>query len=187
MQTREEVRQQVQEQVREAVRAARDAAREAARERGDAAVEAREAAIQAREAALAALEGEVGAIQQGTTLQPTFPPGLNGEMIREISQDAMYGFFATVAVIIIGLPLARAFARWIDRRGHTPSIPADVGARLERIEQAVESIAIEVERVSESQRFASKLLAESHGVPAGTPAWQSPRREPLPIPVAGKE
>lgn len=32
--------------------------------------------------------------------------------------------------------------------------------RLQRIEQAVDTIAIEMERVSEGQRFTSKLLAE---------------------------
>jgi hypothetical protein len=32
--------------------------------------------------------------------------------------------------------------------------------RLERVEQAVESIAIEIERVSEGQRFVTKLLSE---------------------------
>ena len=37
---------------------------------------------------------------------------------------------------------------------------SQVEARLERIEQAVDTIAIEVERVSEGQRFTSKLLAE---------------------------
>jgi coenzyme F420-reducing hydrogenase delta subunit len=33
-------------------------------------------------------------------------------------------------------------------------------ARIERIEQAVESIAIEMERVSEGQRFVTKLLSD---------------------------
>ena len=33
-------------------------------------------------------------------------------------------------------------------------------ARFERMEQAVESIAIEMERVSEGQRFVTKLLAD---------------------------
>ncbi len=33
-------------------------------------------------------------------------------------------------------------------------------ARFERLEQAVESIAIEMERVSEGQRFVTKLLSE---------------------------
>jgi hypothetical protein len=35
-----------------------------------------------------------------------------------------------------------------------------VEERLARIENAVEAIAVEVERVSESQRFTTKLLAE---------------------------
>ena len=38
-----------------------------------------------------------------------------------------------------------------------PAIEQD---RLERIEQAVDAIALEVERISESQRFVTKLLAE---------------------------
>ena len=36
----------------------------------------------------------------------------------------------------------------------------ELEARLERIEQAVETIAIEMERVGEGQRFVTKLLAE---------------------------
>ena len=43
-----------------------------------------------------------------------------------------------------------------------PSYPsgAAVEDRLQRIEQAVDTIAIEVERMSESQRFVTKVLAE---------------------------
>jgi hypothetical protein len=37
-------------------------------------------------------------------------------------------------------------------------LPSD--ERLERVEQAVEAIAIEIERVSEGQRFVTKLLNE---------------------------
>jgi hypothetical protein len=65
------------------------------------------------------------------------------------------------AVIAIGVPLARAFARRMER-GPTfaPAVPPDVQARLERMEQALDSIAVEVERISEGQRFTTKLLAE---------------------------
>lgn len=42
----------------------------------------------------------------------------------------------------------------------------EISARLERIENAVDAIAIEVERVSEGQRFTSKLLAERAQVAA---------------------
>jgi len=70
------------------------------------------------------------------------------------------GFFAMVTTIVVGLPFARAMARRLDRQATVPQIPADVTARLERMEQAIDSIAVEVERISEGQRFTTKLLAD---------------------------
>jgi len=69
------------------------------------------------------------------------------------------GFFAMVATIAVGVPLARAFARRMERESKTKLAP-EVTSRLERIEQAVDAIAIEVERISEGQRFTTKLLTE---------------------------
>jgi hypothetical protein len=46
------------------------------------------------------------------------------------------------------------------------AIPPETAGRLERIEQAVEAIAIEVERVSEGQRFVTKLMSDVKPVPA---------------------
>lgn len=57
-------------------------------------------------------------------------------------------------------PLARAFARRIEGRSAPAAVPADVTDRLDRIERAVESVALEVERISEGQRFVTKLMAE---------------------------
>ena len=68
--------------------------------------------------------------------------------------------FVCVAVASIGIPIARAFARRLEREPSTREIPPDVTARLERMEQALDSIAIEVERISEGQRFTTRLLAE---------------------------
>jgi len=69
---------------------------------------------------------------------------------------------SSVTVMVIGLPLARAFARRLtapldDPR---PQLPADLGARLERIEQIAEATQLEVERLAEGQRFTTKLLSE---------------------------
>ena len=47
--------------------------------------------------------------------------------------------------------------------------------RLERLQQSVEAIAVEVERISEAQRFAAKLQAEQR--PAGAVA--APPASPL--------
>jgi hypothetical protein len=43
---------------------------------------------------------------------------------------------------------------------------ADISERLSRLDGAIETIAVEVERVSEAQRFTAKVLAERHGPPA---------------------
>lgn len=67
-------------------------------------------------------------------------------------------FFIAAAMIIT--PFARAYAKRIEQGGKVQTIPADVTARLERMEQAIDSIAIEVERISEGQRFTTKLLSE---------------------------
>ena len=70
-------------------------------------------------------------------------------------------FFVTVAATSIGVPIARAFARRLDREATQPKLPREVSDRLERMEHAIESIAVEVERISEGQRFTTKLLSES--------------------------
>jgi hypothetical protein len=67
--------------------------------------------------------------------------------------------FIMIGVTSIGVPLARAFARRMDRDA-SPKLSPEVLARLERMEQAIDSIAVEVERISEGQRFTTKLLAE---------------------------
>ena len=70
-------------------------------------------------------------------------------------------FFITIAAIALGIPVIRALSRrFLEPRPVAPALPADVLARLERIEQAVDSIAIEVERVSEGQRYTTRLLSE---------------------------
>lgn len=78
--------------------------------------------------------------------------------------------FGSIPVIVIGLPIARAYARRLERRDAAPAIPSDVTARLERMEQAIDSIAIEVERISEGQRFTTKLLSDRTSTPEALPA-----------------
>jgi hypothetical protein len=75
--------------------------------------------------------------------------------------------FSTMPIIAIGFPIARAYAKKIERGGDTARVPSDVSARLERMEQAIDSIAVEVERISEGQRFTTKLLAERSSAPVG--------------------
>ena len=73
-------------------------------------------------------------------------------------------FFSMIPVVAIGMPIARAYARRLESQPRA-AIPSDVSARLERMEQAIDSIAVEVERISEGQRFTTRLLAERTGLP----------------------
>jgi hypothetical protein len=68
--------------------------------------------------------------------------------------------FSSLPIIAIGLPIAKAFARRMENAPNQAAVPREVTERLERMEQAIDSIAIEVERISEGQRFTTKLLAE---------------------------
>ena len=107
---------------------------------------------------IAGADGAPGPFAQtgtpGFIFRPAVPPG---------AVTISIAFFVMLAFIVVGLPLARAWARRMDRNsaGARPlPFPSDVTDRLERIEHAVESVAIEVERISEGQRFTTKLLTD---------------------------
>jgi tetrahydromethanopterin S-methyltransferase subunit G len=71
-------------------------------------------------------------------------------------------------IFVLG-PLAVGFARTLFKRSTRPALPPAVfneaAQRLERVEAAVETIALEIERISEGQRFVTKLLSESQPAP----------------------
>lgn len=73
------------------------------------------------------------------------------------------GAFATAIICCIGIPLARAYSRKMDAVSKSQHIPTEVTSRLERMEQAIDSVALEIERISEGQRFTTKLLSEGRG------------------------
>jgi len=68
-----------------------------------------------------------------------------------------YAFLLMLAVIAVGKPLARAFGTIIERRALKQPMAPEIGARLDRIEQGVEAVSIEIERISESQRYLLKV------------------------------
>ena len=84
-------------------------------------------------------------------------------------------FVASIPVIAIGYPLARAYAARLERKPVGQAVPLEVTARLERIEQSIDSIAIEVERISEGQRFTTKLLTERASGQPALPSGSDPR------------
>jgi hypothetical protein len=83
-----------------------------------------------------------------------------------------------VSIIFILGPLAIGFSRTLFKRASQPSLPpaalTETAQRLERLEGAVDSIAIEIERISEGQRFVTKLLSEGQRAPALGAGQRSP-------------
>lgn len=78
------------------------------------------------------------------------------------SDGPAFGFGLLSGIIIVSL---YSWIRRLGRRGDARkaaigSIPAEQFARLE---QSIDAIALEVERISEGQRFTAKLMAEGQG------------------------
>jgi hypothetical protein len=65
-----------------------------------------------------------------------------------------------VVIMVLGFPVIRLITRWLEPRPVPPRELSAINGRLERIEAAVDSIAVEVERISEAQRFTAKLQSE---------------------------
>jgi hypothetical protein len=77
---------------------------------------------------------------------------------------------AMVLAMVIGRPLVGAWAKKLENESKRPALPPDVANRLEHMEQAIDAISVEIERISEGQRFTTKLLAESKDTPIPLPA-----------------
>lgn len=129
----------------------------------DQGLELRMAAMDARVAAahakVASIDGElasragVSAERQARfaeTRQPDRPaqPGFPEELIA----------IPVLFILCVGMPLAIAYARRIWRRTDAIStgVPHEIMDRLNRMDQNIDAIALEVERIGESQRFLAK-------------------------------
>lgn len=90
-----------------------------------------------------------------------------------VFQNTMEMLIPAIVITVLGLPLVRVLARRLDRRdaASAPAL-AKIEERLGRLEAGIDSIAVEVERISEGQRFTAKLLADrsSESAPSRPPA-----------------
>jgi hypothetical protein len=65
-----------------------------------------------------------------------------------------------IVTMVLGFPVVRLLTKWLEPRPVPPRELSTISDRLGRIEAAVDAIAVEVERISESQRFTARLQAE---------------------------
>lgn len=77
-----------------------------------------------------------------------------------------------VFTVFVLAPIAVAAARLLWKRATNPPAPAidkETAERLRRLEMGVDAIAIEVERISEGQRFVTNLMADREHAKLGVP------------------
>jgi hypothetical protein len=143
----------MQQAVRDAERHVRDAERQVREARTDDQRGAAQQELFGARTELSALQGA-----NRIVVHTEQPMRLADDMIPPQAVDISIAFFIMIAVIIIGWPLARAMGRRLERRADAPTLPDPaITGQLQRIEQAVEAMSIEIERISESQRFIAKL------------------------------
>jgi hypothetical protein len=65
-----------------------------------------------------------------------------------------------LVTLVLGYPIVKLITKWLEPRPVPPRELSAINGRLERIESAVDAIALEVERISESQRFTARLQSE---------------------------
>jgi hypothetical protein len=93
---------------------------------------------------------------------PPTPPGfpIPPEAIAAAILVGKY-FLSGCIILAVVPPILRIFTRRLERPPVLQATtPPDTAAQLVRIEQAVDAVAIEVERIAEAQRFSAKLAAE---------------------------
>ena len=92
-------------------------------------------------------------------------------------EGAFFGGFAFALALMVPYLLWRRRRR--QKRGPALAAPADTAERLRSIEQSVEAIAVEMERIGEGQRFMSRLFTERGGISA----LAEGAAQPVPVPA----
>ena len=124
-----------------------------------------ESEIDGENAKVEALKGRIAEAKQRipVTGELSVPPRIIGR------DDRVFGMTKNEAMMVsvFSFPLLIVLAIWLVRPRRIRFAPQPImdDDRLTRLEQAVESVAIEVERISESQRFQAKLMAEKQPQP----------------------
>lgn len=119
--------------------------------------------LQLLDARIISIEQEIARngeeMAQARKIETTIPP----IFARGRPRNDFMPVFGLIFAFAILFPLIIVATRAMWRRSSGPTLPPgwnETNERLERMERAVDAIAVEVERVSEGQRFMAKLMVE---------------------------
>jgi hypothetical protein len=82
-----------------------------------------------------------------------------------VIDDNVVGIVSIITIFVV-FPIVLAYTRLIWKRSANPPPPVrsqlndDTAQRIVQIQQSLDAMALEIERISEGQRFVTKLLAE---------------------------
>jgi hypothetical protein len=81
---------------------------------------------------------------------------------------ANFGVVAVIIVFMVGSLLGMSMWAWrVGKKTPSRELPSPIyEQRLDQLQQSIDAIAVEVERIAEAQRFSAKLLAERTDTPA---------------------
>ncbi|MDB4913684.1 MAG: hypothetical protein JWM95_1328 [Gemmatimonadetes bacterium] len=84
-------------------------------------------------------------------------------LLTQRAQETAFGLMGLLAVIIIVGPFARMWARRMEKRPELERVDRSaqlLQQQLVQLQQSMDAMSVEVERISEAQRFQSRLLGE---------------------------
>ena len=140
-----------------------------------------EARLKDVDARIAATDAQLAQADAAVVKATAVPGSTVPDVPQPENHDDAYVAIPVVFTMCVLAPIAIAYARRIWKRGSTviAPVPREVTDRLEQLGQSVESIALEVERIGEGQRFMTKVMSDNARA-IGAGAAQ-------PIPVAQTE
>lgn len=101
-------------------------------------------------------------VRQNVVAGTQIPPVFGGRPPRE-PFDPTPLVMGVMGILFVAFPLTLAMVRFLWKRAtHAPSpaMTVEQSRRFDRLEQSVDAIAIEIERISENQRYLTRLLGE---------------------------
>jgi len=125
-----------------------------------------EARLKDTDARIASLDQQIASAEQrvaeaaavpGATFEPPRPQIVRNGPPEEVF--VMGGLF----IFFVMMPIAVGYARRLWKRAAvavSAEMPAELTDRLNRLEQAVDAVAVELERVGEGQRYVTRVFTE---------------------------
>lgn len=146
--------------------------------------------LQETDARISALDKEIAVADQrvaaaaavpGATIEPPRP------IIQRTGPPEEAWVLGGVFIFFVMMPLAVGYARRLWKRAAVSTVaemPAELTDRLNRLEQAVDAVAVELERVGEGQRYVTRVFSEQQRVLGGGAAEPIEVRQREAVPQA---